>query len=113
MHEISLLENVLQLIQEAAQAQGFSRVRLVRLEIGELAGVEEEALHFSFDIVMHGSLAQGAKLEIIRLPGQGRCRHCAILIPMATLLDACPQCGSYGLEVMRGTEMRIKELEVE
>ena len=40
MHELSLAENVLQIIEEAAQAQGFSRVKTVVLEIGRPAAVE-------------------------------------------------------------------------
>ncbi len=113
MHEMSLAENVLLLIEEAAQVQGFRRVRAVWLEIGQLAGVEEEALRFCFDAVARGSIAQDARLEIVAQPGRGRCRQCAVLVPMATLLDACPQCGSYGLEVAGGGGMRVRELEVE
>lgn len=113
MHEMSLAEGVLQLIEEAAANQGFSRVRTVWLEIGELAGTEKDALRFCFDVVTRDSLAEQARLEIVDLPGQGWCMHCAGTVHLARLFDACPQCGSHQVQVTGGNEMRVRELEVE
>ncbi|HHO69047.1 MAG TPA: hydrogenase maturation nickel metallochaperone HypA, partial [Gammaproteobacteria bacterium] len=83
------------------------------LEIGSLAGVEIEAMRFGFDVVMKGSLADGARLEIIERPGQAWCLPCAKAVAVAQRFDACPECGSHQLQVTGGEEMRIKELEVE
>ena len=112
MHEMSLVEGVLQLIEEAARQQGFARVSTVWLEIGELSGVEPAALAFCFDAVVRGSIAQGARLEIIRLPGTGWCRACARSVPMSEVYDECPVCGGHPVQVTGGTEMRVRELEV-
>ena len=60
MHEMSLAEGVLQIVEDAARSQGFSQVTAVRLEIGRLSSVEPEALRFCFDVVVRGSLAEGA-----------------------------------------------------
>lgn len=113
MHEMSLAEGVLQLMEEASASQGFSRVKTVWLEIGQLAAVEVEAMRFCFDAVTRGSLAEGAKLEIIDLPGQGWCMKCAATVPISEQFGACPRCGSYQVQATGGTEMRVKELEVE
>ncbi|MDE3010072.1 MAG: hydrogenase maturation nickel metallochaperone HypA [Pseudomonadota bacterium] len=113
MHEMSLAEGVLQLIEEAATSQGFSRVKTVWLEIGELAGAEKEALRFCFDVVTRGSLASAAQLEIIDRPGQGWCLQCACTVHVAALYDACPHCGSHQIQVTGGSELRLAELEVE
>jgi len=113
MHELSLAESILETIEEAAQRDGFVRVRTVRLEIGRLSCVEPEALAFCFEAVMRDSIADGAQLDIIALPGSGWCAHCAATVAMETSYDACPQCGAYHLKIISGTEMRVKELEVE
>ncbi len=113
MHEMSLAENVLQIIEDAAAEQNFSRVKTVRLEIGQLAGVEAEAMKFCFEAVTRDSIAQGAKLEIIETPGLAHCTHCAMTVHVRTLYDACPQCGKFPLQVTGGNEMRVKELGVE
>jgi hydrogenase nickel incorporation protein HypA/HybF len=112
MHEMSLAEGVLQVIEEAARAQSFTRVSTVRLEIGQLSGVEPEAMRFCFDAVTRNSVAQGAQLEIITLPGVGWCMACAQSVPMKEVFGECPQCGGYQMQVTGGTEMRVKDLEV-
>lgn len=113
MHEMSLAEGVLQIIEDSARTQNFGRVRTVWLEIGQLAGVEVEAMRFCFEAVVRDSIAQDAKLEIISTPGQAWCLHCAKAVHVQTLLDACPECGSLQVQVTGGDEMRVKELEVE
>ena len=113
MHEMSLVEGVLQVVEEAARSQGFTRVKTVWLEIGQLACVEKEALQFCFDAVMRDSIAADARLEIIDVPGHGRCMQCNATMPIAALYEACPQCGGYQIEVTGGDGMRVKELEVQ
>lgn len=110
---MSLAEGMLQLIEDAAQQQGFTRVKTVWLEIGQLACVEQESLRFGFDVVTRGSIAEQARLEIIEAAGQGWCGKCAQNFPLTALYEACPECGSYDIEVTGGDGMRVKELEVE
>ena len=112
MHEMSLAEGVLQLMEDAAVKQGFTRVKTVWLELGQMAGVEEEALRFCFEVVARETLAHEARLEIEVLPGLGWCTQCDASVPMAELFDACPKCGDHHLQVTAGTEMRVRELEV-
>jgi hydrogenase nickel incorporation protein HypA/HybF len=112
MHELSLAEGVLHLIEDAARRQAFSKVTTVWLEIGQLAGVEAEAMRFCFDAVARGSVAEGAQLEIIATPGSGRCLECSASVVLSEVFDACPQCGAQPVQVTGGTEMRVKELEV-
>ena len=113
MHEMSLAEGIIQLIEDAARDQGFAHVRAVWLEIGRLSSVEPEALRFSFDVVTRGSLAEGARLEIIDVPGTAWCLACSRNVELPALHEACPRCGGYQVQVTGGTEMRVKELEVD
>ena len=113
MHELSLCEGVLQVLQHSAREQGFSRVKKVWLEIGSLAGVEPEAMRFNFDAVTRDTLADKAELEIVPIAGEAWCLPCAQTVPIAARFDACPHCGSYQLQVVGGEQMKVKELEVE
>lgn len=113
MHELSLCEGVLQALQDNAKTQGYERVMTVWLEIGALSGVEVEAMRFSFDVVTRGSLADRARLEIIDVPGEAWCMQCSKTVLVQQRFDACPDCGSYQLQVTGGEDMKIKELEVE
>lgn len=109
---MSLSEGVLQLIEDAAREQDFSKVNAVWLEIGQLSGVEVDAMKFCFDAVTRNTIAQGARLEIISLPGTGWCMACALSVPMDEVFGECPHCGGHQMQVTGGTEMRLKELEV-
>jgi len=113
MHEMSLAESILQIVEETAKAEGCSRVKAVCLEIGQLASVEVESLRFCFDVVTRDSVASGARLEIIETRGQGWCMKCSRNVPVAALYEPCPVCGSYQVQVTGGEEMRVRELEVE
>ncbi|MEQ1712058.1 MAG: hydrogenase maturation nickel metallochaperone HypA, partial [Hyphomicrobium sp.] len=62
MHEMALCESIRCTLEEQSRLRRFSRVARVSLEIGPLAGVEVEALRFGFDVVMRGSVAEGAVL---------------------------------------------------
>lgn len=113
MHELSLAEGVLQIIEEHSARHGFQCVSAVFLEIGELAGVEIDALRFAFDAVARGTIAEGARLEIDAVAGQGWCLQCADTVALSRLYDACPRCGGYQIQVTAGTEMRVRELAVD
>jgi hydrogenase nickel incorporation protein HypA/HybF len=112
MHEISLCEAILRVIEEQAAQQHFTRVKTVWLEVGALAGVEVEALRFGFDVVMKDSIAKDAKLQVIAIAGQAWCMACMKHVAIRQRFDGCPECGGELLQVNRGEELRIKELEV-
>lgn len=113
MHEMSLCEGILQVLQDHAKSQGFERVKTVWLEIGALSAVEPEAMRFCFDAVMRNTLADAARLEIIAVPGEAWCAQCGKTVQVEQRFDACPECGSCQLQVTGGEDMIIKELEVE
>ncbi|MDR1350133.1 MAG: hydrogenase maturation nickel metallochaperone HypA [Zoogloeaceae bacterium] len=113
MHEMSLAEGILQLVEDTARREAARRVSGVILEIGALASVEIEALRFCFDAVTRDTLAAAARLEIRVLPGQGWCMPCGQSVPLTALTDPCPQCGSFQVQPVSGMEMRVKEIEIE
>lgn len=113
MHEMSLAEGMLQVIEDSARSIGFTQVKTVWLEIGELSGVEVEAMRFCFDAMVKGTLADGARLEIVATEGQGRCLTCGETVAIQLRYDPCPLCGGYPVEPTGGLEMKVKELEVE
>ena len=112
MHEMSLCESVLQILEQQARVQNFTRVTKVQLEIGVFACVEPEAMRFGFAAVTTGTVAEGARLDIIRVSGEAWCLTCNRLVPVRARVDACPACGHELLSPKGGDELRIKQLEV-
>ena len=68
MHELSLCQSAVEIIQRQAEQHDVKRVTAVWLEIGALSCVEESAVRFSFEIVCHGTVAQGCDLHIVYKP---------------------------------------------
>ena len=112
MHEMSLCEGIRDIIESQARAHSFDAVKRVRLEIGQFSGVEKPAREFAFDVVMRGSVAEGAALEMIDLPGRAMCYDCVKEVEISDRLAPCPDCGGGRLMPTAGDEMRIKDLEV-
>jgi hydrogenase nickel incorporation protein HypA/HybF len=113
MHEMSLAEGILEVVEATARREQARRVKRVILEIGALASVEIEALRFCFDAVTRASLAEHAALDILTLPGRGWCMPCGQEVALAALADACPHCGSFQVQPVGGMEMRVKEIDIE
>ncbi len=113
MHEMSLCESMLRIIEDEAKRQEFSKVRIVHLEVGALGHVEPEAIRFCFKAVTHGTIAEDAELEILCPPGQAWCMTCSTTVEVSARYDPCPRCGGHQLQVTGGNELRIKDLEVD
>lgn len=113
MHEMSLCESILDILEQQAIEQQYQKVKKIWLEIGALSSVEVDAMHFCFTAVMQNTLAAEAKLEIVHIQGQAWCIQCAKNVIIQQRYDPCPVCGSMQLQINDGEQMRIKELEVE
>jgi hydrogenase nickel incorporation protein HypA/HybF len=112
MHEMSLADGVARIIEDQAKEHGFSKVLAVRLEIGQLAHVDPEALLFCFDAVVRNTVAEGAKLLIERAEGLVWCFSCATQVAIKAWGQPCPSCGGFDLKDSGGQDMRILDLEV-
>ncbi|GAA0785229.1 hydrogenase maturation nickel metallochaperone HypA [Marinobacterium sediminicola] len=113
MHELSLCRSLIELLQEQAEQHRFTRVKQLWLEVGPLAAVVPEAMQFAFEAASRGSLAEGARLHLVELPGEAHCQACGFETSISQWYQACPRCGEYQLKVLSGDELQIRELEVE
>ncbi|MFN5195505.1 MAG: hydrogenase maturation nickel metallochaperone HypA [Cyanobacteriota bacterium] len=111
MHEVSLMEEVRHQALKVAAAEGAERITAVRLRVGELAGVDADALRFAFPLVMAGTIAADATLEIEAEPAEAFCRSCQAPFPPG-LEHLCPRCGRFGAELRHGRTLRLVSLEV-
>jgi hydrogenase nickel incorporation protein HypA/HybF len=112
MHEASLAGGVLQAVQDTARREGFARLLQLRLEAGQLAGVDTRALRFALEAIAPGTLLEGARIDIDEPPGQAWCMACAQPVAIARRGDACPVCGGYQLQPAGGLELRIVDMRV-
>jgi hydrogenase nickel incorporation protein HypA/HybF len=112
MHEASLAGGVLQVVEDAARREGFARLLSLRLEAGQLAGVDTRALRFALESIAPGTLLEGARIAIDEPPGQAWCMMCSRPVAIQQRGDACPDCGSYQLQPTGGLELRVVDMRV-
>ena len=113
MHELSLAGGILRLVEDAAVRERFSRVALLRLEAGALAGVEVAALRFALDAIAPGTCLEGAQISIDEPPGRAWCVRCEAAVSIGSRTDPCPLCGGYPVRPTGGSELRVLELLVQ
>lgn len=113
MHELAITQSILDIAQKAADEHGARRVQSVRIMLGEYSGVVPQCIQYYFDVISKGTLAEGAVLDIHRLPVIIRCNCCGEESRIDRLHVACPLCGSTDLKLIQGREFYIESLEVE
>jgi hydrogenase nickel incorporation protein HypA/HybF len=112
MHEMSLAESVREIVEDTARTHGAERVTVLRLEIGTLSQVEVEAMRFALEVVLRGTAANSARVEIVETPGSAWCMLCGDTVLIARRGDACPRCDHHQLQVTGGDRMRVLDIEI-
>lgn len=112
MHEVSIMEQTLEIALENVRSQGARQIHWLKMRIGEMSGVVPEALEFAFDVVTEGTIAQGAKLEIETVPVVCHCSNCGVEFQPPELFYECPQCGHLSSQIIAGKEIELTSLEV-
>ena len=108
MHELSLMENVVELIREDSRQRGIVRINKIRLVIGRLTMVMPDSMQFAFEVLSQDDLfSPGAVLEIDIKDARARCVDCEneFLIPENTF--NCPGCQSFNLDYLQGHELNV------
>jgi len=84
MHEMSLAEGVLQLIEDSAKTQDFSRVKTVWLVNRQLR-CGSRAMKFCFEAVVNKQHCPGGATVVIENTGSAWCLHCAEVVNVKAL----------------------------
>jgi hydrogenase nickel incorporation protein HypA/HybF len=97
-------------VEACSQQAAGARILRVRLEVGQLAAVLPDSLRFCFEVCAKGTLAEGAELDILDIPGRAVCEVCHETCRLATPLGRC-KCGGR-LRIVAGEELRVKDMDV-
>ncbi len=115
VHELSLVQSLLTIIDEQAKEHGFTKVNQVNLSCGRLSSVEPAALDFAFKTLANNSICDQAQMELTILPLKVHCFDCN---QEFTSKDAdptiCPHCQGDQVTVTEGwQELQLLELDVD
>jgi len=116
MHELPITEGILKIVLKHAQMNSVRQVLAIHLQVGKLSDLEDEWIQRYFDYLSKGTVAEGAKLKIERMPIMVQCSACSTSYEAeaANFGDLiCPACGDKNVTFLSGKEYYIKDMEVQ
>jgi hydrogenase nickel incorporation protein HypA/HybF len=113
MHELSVVLNIIGIVEGEARKAGARSVSRIELEIGRLSTIEPMAFDMAWKQAIKRTMLADAELVMNWQQGRARCSDCGHEFDMDALYDPCPGCGSFFSEVIGGREMRIRDMSIE
>ena len=118
MHELSLVQNLLEQTLHLMREHKASRVTAVSVVIGPFSGVVAESFAFAFDALKRDDPAlAAARLDMERPAPRYLCLDCGGEAEIPPLPDRpesrCPACGSRQLSPLGGTELVLRQISME
>jgi hydrogenase nickel incorporation protein HypA/HybF len=113
MHELSIASAILDRAKAASAENGGARVTKVGLRIGEISGVETDALTFGIEALSKDTPLQGVLLEVEFCKRKQRCATCATEFQPEGFSTTCPSCHGEDSVCIAGKELDVMFFELE
>lgn len=110
MHELSIVMSIVDIAQSQAQQAHAQAIEEIELDIGNLAGVELDALEFAWPQGVKNTMLEHAVKKINRIEGLASCSDCNNKFTIENYYDACPECGGHLIHILKGRELRVRSL---
>jgi len=111
MHEVSIIQNVIEIVTRKALENKLTKVNRVSLKIGDLSGVMPESLNFAFESCIQGTMLEEATLGIENVRALGRCEECNLEFPIGHFNKLCSNCNKFCTSVVSGYELYVNTIE--
>jgi hydrogenase nickel incorporation protein HypA/HybF len=122
MHEYSISSSIVKTVIASAKDNNASKVIGINLEIGDLVFLNPEQVEFWLRELSKGTIAQDAKIRIKKILPRIKCLDCSYegrmrfegnpLYHICSPSFFCPECNSYNIEISKGRECLISNIEV-
>ncbi len=111
MHEYSLVQALLDQVEEQAGSHGAVSVESIRVRVGEQAGVELDLFRTAFEMARDGTICSTAELELVEEPVRWQCPGCGEAIDSGWVLR-CAACG-LPARLVQGGSILLERMELE
>lgn len=112
MHEVSMMQNTLDIAIAQANQNHATKIDLLTMNIGDLSGVVTEALEFAFEVLIQGTIAENAQLKIKTIPVVCHCQKCDRNFQPEAYIYECPECQQMSSILISGRELELDSLVV-
>ena len=116
MHEFSLVQGLMDRLQELATEQQAHRVLKVTMEIGPFSGVVIDSFCFGFEALAPlRPLTRDAELIILNPPLRWNCGQCDHVqeVEEQQRPEDCPCCGNHDLSPLGANDVVLRQVEME
>ncbi len=113
MHEFSVVQSLLDLIEKNAYENNAKAVSKVVVKIGKMSGIEPHLLKIAFDTFKEKTICENAELEMIIQDVIARCEDCNKDFTVENNKFICPFCNSYNLKILDGEDMYLLQIELD
>ena len=113
MHELPVTQSIVRIASEEAKKNNVKIVKEIRIKVGKLTGLIPNCIQYYFDIISKGTVVEGAKLNIEKLPIRIKCNNCGKESIIEVNSYSCSFCNSNDIKIIGGNEFYIESLEVE
>lgn len=110
MHELSVAQNIIDIVEQNVPHDELCNVRQVALKVGEFSGVVVDSLKFSYEIITGDTDLKNSELTAEVIPFSIKCNKCGSITTNSYGLRECDECLSTDTEVLGGTELNISEI---
>jgi len=110
---MAIADSILDAVRAEARRFPGARISKVGVRIGELGGVDPEALSFCFEALVKGTELEPLEIDVEYCPRRHRCGACGLEYAASSAETVCPTCGAGGSEFVSGDELELAYLEVD
>lgn len=112
MHELSIAQNIVEIVRQSVPANELENVTAIKLKIGEMAGVVSDSLEFGFMAITSETELKNAKLQIEKVPFVFKCSACGKESGNEFGMTLCQHCGGTDTTILSGMEIQVVEVEL-
>jgi len=113
MHEMSVAQNILDVVRQHVPGDRACAVTAVRVRVGSLSGVVAESLAFCFDALVAGTPFGRSRLDIERVSTTCACDECDARFEPEGFIFVCPGCGGGRTRLLSGSDLQVVHVELE
>ncbi|HEX9077834.1 MAG TPA: hydrogenase maturation nickel metallochaperone HypA [Anaerolineae bacterium] len=113
MHELGIAQEMIKVALEYAARNNATRITVFNIEISAAADESEDSLRFHFEHLTRGTIAEGAQIEITRVPVRAKCLACGNEFDWELPEAVCPRCASARIRAVLQDEFRLVSIDAE
>ena len=112
MHEVSVIEEIVNTVLKESSKYPDSKVDSVSLQIGKLRQFVPEIMQFCYEVAVRETPLAGSELRLTEIPIRIFCPNCNKATDLEEYDFHCPNCQSVDIQVVSGNELILDSIEL-